>query len=159
MTMKENGARKDIGVDLDKMKSTKQAFGELTALFETKGEQPMLLRVHSTGCFFCNEFVKTWDNIKGMIEARPCYLPTISIETKHLDRSTLSDITPAKSAGQTKAKRLLENLAAQVHGVPFIALLHADGTIEKFNGQRNESTVLDFIVNRLTARKAACQRK
>lgn len=98
-----------------------------------RSNAPVLVLVHSPGCFHCLAFRDTWNDIVAALSAKT------SMSTLDLDASLLD----SGSSG------LHRNLARSVNGVPYVALLQADGRLDRFQGERTVTAVLEFVVQRL----------
>lgn len=100
--------------------------------------RPLLIMVYGKHCFHCHEFKPTWDQTADLIENRTA-LRTLTMEASALNNDYATS-------------SLMDDLSREVHGVPYVALRHDDGTLEPYNGERSVQSIVTFVSDALRER-------
>ena len=106
---------------------------------------PILILVYGRHCFHCHEFQGTWNDIADAVESRTA-LKTLTMEASALNYN---------NGKSDAAGGLVNALAQQVHGVPYIAVRHVDGSIDNFHGERSMGSILKFVEASLKSKSKA----
>ncbi len=112
----------------------------------TTQRKPILIMVYGKHCFHCHEFKPTWDQAADLLESRT------ALRTLTMEASALSN-TSSSGNVNTAATQLMDDLYRDVHGVPYVALRHGDGSMDKFNGERSMASILLFVNDSLHTRR------